>query len=242
MVAIKQIAAHPCAPHVATWRVLPSSDPNPGHSRSIRVPRWAPEAIARARYAQGKPSMRGRKIGLDLGALTLKSPIAERLQGTRPASSGIFRGTNALTYRYRHRCGSSKRASHRRSCTTNATGRRTCKNRLGGSGRTLGSWPCSGRASCTTSRSSPSTRSTSRCRHCGPSTWTTRPCAPPRSTTSWATSTRDPSSQHPKNGSNQTDGLPRRTCSTRRQRGANQQSQGTNAQPPRVAALFSISG
>ena len=60
----------------------------------------------------------------------------------------------------------------------------------------MSSRPCTGRASCRTSRSSPSTRSTSRRRTCGPSTWTPRPCAPPRSTTSWATSTRGPSSSH----------------------------------------------
>ncbi len=145
----------------------------------------------------GKTFNRGRNIGLDLGALPLKSLIAGWLQGPRPASSGNVRGGQVWTYRHRHRGGSSRRARHQRSCTNNAAGRRTCLNHLGGSGPTLSSRPCTGRASCRTSRSSPSTRSTSRRRTCGPSTWTTRPCAPPRSTTSWATSTRGPSSSHP---------------------------------------------
>ena len=68
MVAIRQIAARHSTLRVATWRVLPSSDPNPGHWRSIRVPRGAPEAIARARYAQGNPSIAVEISALDLGA------------------------------------------------------------------------------------------------------------------------------------------------------------------------------
>ena len=145
----------------------------------------------------GKTFNRGRNIGPGSWRPSLKSPIARRLEGTRPASSGNVRGRQMWTYRHRHRGGSSRRARHQRSCTSNAAGRRTCENHLGGSGPTLSSRPCSGRASCRTSRSSPSTRSTSRRRTCGPSTWATRPCAPPRSTTSWATSTHGPSPSHP---------------------------------------------